>query len=570
MAIIQPIIDLVEICALHGVTDAVLCPGSRSAAITISFVRNPKINCISVSDERSAGFIALGIVLKTKRPVVIVCTSGSAVYNFAPAVAEAFFQQIPLIVITADRPLEWIHQNDGQTIYQQNIYGENCKKSYNLLADFVHSDTNWYFQRTVNEAINYSAASPKGPVHLNIPIREPFYPQKGETYSQSENLNFVKFSSIDRKLNLNDAYGIIETVLSKRKIMIAIGQMPYNEELNGILSKFQTELNIPVIADVISNYRSNAISNHDFFLSLGNEGFKPSLLITIGQSFISKSFKKYFQKNKVEHHWHVQAGSKIIDPLQSINAIFDLDPIVFLNNLFEDIDNQQFKEGDFGFSGEFNQEFIEANLKAEKRKSDFLGSQGVFSELVAYSLALDSLPDECDLHLANSMAVRYANYLRFDSKKNIEVFANRGTSGIDGCLSTAVGAALNTDKQVYLFIGDMAFMYDRNALWNNFLPSNLRIIVFNNAGGGIFRLIDGPSQQPELEEFFETKQTFKAKASALEAGLEYYEAHDSEKMTEYLADFNKNNGKAKCLEVFSNNETNQKVFSEFMLFMKKI
>jgi 2-succinyl-5-enolpyruvyl-6-hydroxy-3-cyclohexene-1-carboxylate synthase len=570
MAIIQPIIDLVEICALHGVTDAVLCPGSRSAAITISFVRNPKINCISVSDERSAGFIALGIALKTKRPVVIVCTSGSAVYNFAPAVAEAFFQQIPLIVITADRPLEWIHQNDGQTIYQQNIYGENCKKSYNLLADFVHSDTNWYFQRTVNEAINYSAASPKGPVHLNIPIREPFYPQKGETYSQSENLNFVKFSSIDRKLNLNDAYGIIETVLSKRKIMIAIGQMPYNEELNGILSKFQTELNIPVIADVISNYRSNAISNHDFFLSLDNEGFKPSLLITIGQSFISKSFKKYFQKNKVEHHWHVQAGSKIIDPLQSINAIFDLDPIVFLNNLFEDIDNQQFKEGDFGFSGEFNQEFIEANLKAEKRKSDFLGSQGVFSELVAYSLALDSLPDECDLHLANSMAVRYANYLRFDSKKNIEVFANRGTSGIDGCLSTAVGAALNTDKQVYLFIGDMAFMYDRNALWNNFLPSNLRIIVFNNAGGGIFRLIDGPSQQPELEEFFETKQTFKAKASALEAGLEYYEAHDSEKMTEYLADFNKNNGKAKCLEVFSNNETNQKVFSEFMLFMKKI
>jgi 2-succinyl-5-enolpyruvyl-6-hydroxy-3-cyclohexene-1-carboxylate synthase len=570
MAIIQPIIDLVEICALHGVTDAVLCPGSRSAAITISFARNPKINCISVSDERSAGFIALGIALKTKRPVVIVCTSGSAVYNFAPAVAEAFFQQIPLIVITADRPLEWIHQNDGQTIYQQNIYGENCKKSYNLLSDFVHSDTNWYFQRTVNEAINYSATSPKGPVHLNIPIREPFYPQKGETYSQSENLNFVKFSSIDRKLNLNDAYGIIETVLSKRKILIAIGQMPYNEELNGILSKFQTELNIPVIADVISNYRSNAISNHDFFLSLGNEGFKPSLLITIGQSFISKSFKKYFQKNKVEHHWHVQAGSKIIDPLQSINAIFDLDPIVFFNNLFEDIDNQQFKEGDFGFSGEFNQEFIEANLKAEKRKSDFLGSQGVFSELVAYSLALDSLPDECDLHLANSMAVRYANYLRFDSKKNIEVFANRGTSGIDGCLSTAVGAALKTDKQVYLFIGDMAFMYDRNALWNNFLPSNLRIIVFNNAGGGIFRLIDGPSQQPELEDFFETKQTFKAKASALEAGLEYYEAHDSEKMTEYLADFNKNNGKAKCLEVFSNNETNQKVFSEFMLFMKKI
>jgi 2-succinyl-5-enolpyruvyl-6-hydroxy-3-cyclohexene-1-carboxylate synthase len=568
MAILQPIIDLVELCAMHRIEHAILCPGSRSAAITMAFVRNPKINCYSISDERSAGFIAIGIALKTKKSVVIVCTSGSAVYNFAPAVVEAFFQQVPILVITADRPAEWIHQNDGQTIYQPNIYGQNVKKSYNLLADFAHPDTNWYYQRTVNEAINYCKSEPKGPVHINIPIREPFYPKSDEIFEASQNINFVKFIESEKKVTNNEIYELLAEIRSYDKILIAVGQTEFDLELNVILEKIQNELHFPVLADVISNIRIEHIWNQDSFLTLDNEDFKPDLLITLGKSFISKSFKKYFQSNKVKSHWHLTNDDKIIDPTQSITKIINIDHKVFLNNLFQDIDNQLFNEGDEELSGEYFEKLYSANRQAEKLKYDFIKEQTKFSEILAYFKCLESLPSNCDLHLANSMAVRYANLLGFDYRKNIEVFANRGTSGIDGCLSTAVGEALHTTELVYLFIGDVAFFYDRNALWNNYLPNNLRIIVFNNAGGGIFRLIDGPSQQPELEDYFETKQNLSAKSTILEAGFDYFSAKNEIELSDSLKGFNKINGKSKCLEIFTDGVINQKVFKEFKAFVK--
>jgi 2-succinyl-5-enolpyruvyl-6-hydroxy-3-cyclohexene-1-carboxylate synthase len=563
MAVIQPIIDLVEICTIHGIENAILCPGSRSAAITMAFVRNGKVKCYSISDERSAGFIALGIAQKTKKPVAIVCTSGSAVYNFAPAIAEAFFQQISLLVFTADRPLEWIHQNDGQTIYQQNIFGQNIKKSYNLLADFNHSDTNWFYQRTVNEAINLSRLLPAGPVHINVPIREPFYPTVEEKFKPSDNLSFVKFIDADKKLSLNDSYQLLDELKAYENILIAVGQMDFDLELNGIFKNIQNELNIPVLADVISNIKISHVHNHDSFLKLDNEAFVPDLLITTGQSFISKSFKKYFQNHKVKAHWHVQEDLHLIDPLQSITKLINLKPKVFFKNLFEDIDNQQYKNGDDEFSAKYFDSIYDANRRIERKKNEFLNRTSDFSELVAFNFCLENLPQNADLHLANSMAVRYVNLLGFDFNKNIEVFANRGTSGIDGCLSTAVGAALCTEKLVVSFIGDVAFMYDRNALWNNYLPTNLRIVVFNNAGGGIFRLIDGPSAQPELVDFFETEQNFTAKSSVEEAGLEYFKAENLMELENQLKEFFTENGKAKCLEIFTNGEINQKVFKEF-------
>jgi 2-succinyl-5-enolpyruvyl-6-hydroxy-3-cyclohexene-1-carboxylate synthase len=570
MAIIQPIIDLAEICALKGVKTAILCPGSRSAAITLAFVRNPKVNCLSVSDERSAGFIALGIALKTKAPVVIVCTSGSAVYNFSPAVVEAFFQHIPLIVITADRPQEWIHQNDGQTIYQQNIFGQNCKKSYNLLADFIHSDSHWFFQRSVNEAVSLSMLHPQGPVHLNIPIREPFYPTATEQFLPSANLQIIDYVEYNSTIDLEASYILVKEIFNNSKILIAIGQIPYNEQLNDLLDRFQNELNIPVLADVISNYQRAKVINHDYFLDLDNDNYRPDLLITIGQSFISKSFKKYFQKHKASIHWHIQEDTHIVDPLQNISKIITAEPSEFLKTIYEDIDNQQYKTGDDDFPSEYLNRFMGIEQEVEKRKVTFFNNTQEFSELQAYAICLQFLPSQCDLHLANSMAVRYANLLRFDENKSIEVFANRGTSGIDGCLSTALGAALHSDHLVYLFIGDMAFLYDRNGLWNNFIPKNLRIIVFNNAGGGIFRLIDGPSKQPELEVFFETKQRQSAEATVIEADLKYYKASDLITLKDQLLDFNSNDGQSKCLEIFSSATINQKTFTTFMNLVKNL
>lgn len=560
MAIIQPIIDLVEICSLHGVEHAILCPGSRSAAITMAFVRNPKIKCYSISDERSAGFMAIGMALQSKKPVVIVCTSGSAVYNFSPAVAEAYFQQIPIIVISADRPLEWIHQNDGQTIYQNEIFGKNCKKSYNLLADFNHIDTNWYYQRTVNEAINISVVKPKGPVHLNVPIREPFYPLVNEVFEPSENIQFIQYSKNENILNSVELQTLVNEFSKFDKILIAVGQKEANHELDELLKLIQLKYNIPVIGDVIANLKIVKVTNQDLFLGADNELFKPNLLITLGKSFISKAFKKYFQKHKAQTHWHINEGVNIIDPLQSITKIINCNPVYFFTEILQRAKNDTDRF-------DFNDKFQIENSEAEARKSHYFNNNRVFSELFAYKTVIDNLPANICLHLANSMAVRYTNIIGLNNVRNIEIFANRGTSGIDGCLSTAVGAAMLTNDLVYLFIGDVAFFYDRNAFWNNYLPKNLRIIIFNNGGGGIFRLIDGPSSQPELEEFFETKQNWSAKATVQEAYFDYFSASNLKEINECIQEFNSLLGSSKCLEIFTEGKVNQ---AEFATFLKEV
>jgi 2-succinyl-5-enolpyruvyl-6-hydroxy-3-cyclohexene-1-carboxylate synthase len=563
MALLQPIIDLVEICALRGVKHVLVCPGSRSAAITLAFARNSKIACYSVSDERSAGFLALGMALQSKELVAIVCTSGSAVYNFAPAVAEAFFQEIPLLVFSADRPAEWIHQNDGQTIYQQNIFGQNIKKSYQLLADYTHADTAWFMNRSINEAISICEEHPAGPVHINIPIREPFYPAKDELFVPSENAKEINRIKVISTISKENKAALFSSIMSFDKILIACGQMDTDAELDQILKKIQDELHIPVVADVISNVKTNHIYNHDHFLNTDNEVFKPELLITCGKSFISKAFKKYFQKHKPLAHWHLQLDGHIIDPLQSIDQIIPLTSVDFFKNMFEDVDFEQFKNGDEEIPSDYFEIWQKANHKAEKIKQSFISNTNQFSELLAYSILFDHLPNHCSLHLANSMAVRYANLLSYDFSKNINVSANRGTSGIDGCLSTAVGYAILSDQLTISLIGDVAFFYDRNALWNNYLPPNLRIIVMNNNGGGIFRLIEGPSQQPELEEYFETKQNHSVKSTVEDARLEYLFADNQSDLLAILPSFLINDGKAKCLEIATIGKVNQEVFQLF-------
>ena len=191
MSILQPIHNIAEICSRKNILDAILCPGSRSAALTISFVRHQNIKTYSISDERSAAFIGMGIAQQTGKTVALVCTSGTAAYNFAPAITEAFFQEIPLLILTADRPKEWIHQQDGQTIYQTEIFGKHVKKSYELPSDYSHPDAVWHIERVVNEAINLTQTFPKGPVHINVPICEPFYPNESEEIIFDKNVRII-------------------------------------------------------------------------------------------------------------------------------------------------------------------------------------------------------------------------------------------------------------------------------------------------------------------------------------------------------------------------------------------
>lgn len=565
--LLKPIINLVNILAKKGVKNAIISPGSRNAPLTIALVRHPDIISKSISDERSAAFIALGMAQNLHQAVALCCTSGSAAYNYAPAIAEAFFQEIPLIILTADRPKEWIHQHDGQTIYQTDIFGKHVKHSFEIGADYSHPDAVWHIERTINHAVNLANTEPRGPVHINIPLREPFYPTENEEITFDSEVRIVELLENDKNLSKESWVDLINQFQDFDKVLIAGGQQDSNEELSDILHNLQEEFQVVCIGDSISNLGFEAISKHDIFLKTENENLRPELLITYGKSFISKGLKTFLRKNKAVEHWHLQLGDHLIDTFQSLTKIIPMKPLDFFKKLYEDLDFEQFKNGDEDErDGKYQQDWISGDRKAKVFIERFF-NDGIhlekFNEFYCIKYLMDSLPYDCKLHLANSMSVRYANYIGVLPNKKIELFANRGTSGIDGCVSTAVGQALSTDKLVFLLVGDVAFFYDRNGLWNRYLPNNLRIILLNNHGGGIFRMIDGPSKQPELDDYFETVQSQNAERTAADAEMEYFKVNSVNELQKYSIDFLSNIGKAKIIEIETNPIINTEIFKKF-------
>ncbi|MFZ1808539.1 MAG: 2-succinyl-5-enolpyruvyl-6-hydroxy-3-cyclohexene-1-carboxylic-acid synthase [Cyclobacteriaceae bacterium] len=549
---LQPIYDIAEICAQQGIKEAVLCPGSRCAPLTSAFVSHPKINTRTFSDERSAAFVANGIALAGHHPVVLICTSGSAAYNFAPAIAEAFYQHVPLIVLTADRPKEWVDQLDGQTIQQENIYGGHVKKHYQLPQDYEHEDSLWYINRSINEAINLSRQFPKGPVHINIPLREPLYPTQGEVIQFSSNARVI--TPIERVIQLDGLEKLRSTFYTTSKILIVAGQQPSDPTFAKALDSFSKQQHLPVVADVISNLHSlsHSITHADAMLGQckpdNKKALQPELLITFGKSVISKNLKTFLRNYKPSVHWHIQPEGEVADTFQSLTSVIPTTPLSFLQQFSEVISKT-------GFDGQKRENYYRLWEAEEHRTQRATKAFFVTPELNEFSLVneiIKNSPQPSHLHLSNSMAVRYANFIGLnEEQKETSVFANRGTSGIDGCTSTAVGHSLATNTPTILITGDMAFFYDRNAFWHNYKLPNLRIVVLNNHGGAIFGMIDGPNQLPEFDEYFITHQRLSARSVALEYDFDYLKLDSLKKLKNLLKDFFDFDGRTKVLEIES-------------------
>ena len=533
MAFPKGIIELVDSLYQQGVNEAVICPGSRNAPLMIALSRHGGFRCYSIADERSAGFFGLGIALKTGRPVVICCTSGSAGLNFAPAVVEAFFQEIPLIVLTADRPKEWIGQWDGQTIYQENLFGKHAKAFY----DFETDDC--------SVAPSIAIAEPKGPVQINVPISEPFYPEPGFVLEKSETFslrqNLPKFKVQSSKIDFNY---FNQAIASAKKILVTVGQM----EDNSLFEKLSA-YGIPVIGDATSNCGSTIA--HDLLLADESlwPSLQPDLHIHFGKSFVSKRIKQFLRSYKPKESW-------LIHP----NPIGRPDPFLCLTQVVN-TDSQNFIEGVEWTNKSWNN--WNSDTIASKQARFF--AEPTWTEIHLYNQVTEAIEQkEAEVHIANSLAVRYINWT-LAKFKHSEVFSNRGTSGIDGCLSTALGAAQKTAKLCLSIIGDVAFQYDRNALWNNYIPSNLRIIVFNNGGGGIFRNLEGAKDLPELSEFMETQQGFTAENTAKDAKISYFSASSSTELD--LDSFLNNQGPA-LLEIHTNSIENAAELKKYMALFK--
>lgn len=583
MPVLQPIVNLAELLYQKGITDVLVCPGSRSAPLTLAVARHPSLRVRVMADERSAGFVALGMAQQSRRTVAIICTSGSAVYNLGPAVVEAFFQQIPLLLLTADRPHEWLYQQDGQTIDQTGLFGSHVKRHYDLPADYAHPDARWYIERSLNEAVTLSRLTPPGPVHVNVPLREPFYPTATESFHYGP-VRSINTLPTQATLSSETWRNLLSDWEQSERTLIAVGQLPRDPALLAILRQISEEWGIPIVGEITSNLPVNElfITHTDTYLTAlsteSSQRLLPDLLVTIGHSFLTRNLKTFFRQSgsttaRPRQHWHLQpAADRIQDSFQSLTTLIPLEPLPFLEKLFADLDYQRFLQGDDDDdSRTFLHDWQTIDHQAARLVAQTLSlSEAPLTDWSAVQAVLEQLPDGSILQLANSMPVRYANLCGVAERQQIQVSANRGVSGIDGCLSTAVGAALATDQLVTLLIGDVAFFYDRNALWSAPVPANLRIVLLNNDGGHIFRMIEGSSQQPELEPFFETPHGYTARNTAADANLDYQVCDSRKSLRSLLPDFFQPSDRAKLLELTTDKVGNKAEFTTYKSQTKRV
>ena len=338
--ILQPIADIAEICHQKGIQDFILSPGSRCAPLTIALVRHPHITTRTIADERSAAFIALGMTLQTGKITGLVCTSGTAVLNYAPAVTEAYYQQIPLLILTADRPAEWVDQADGQTIRQNGIYSNHIKASYQLPSDYSHPDAVWAIERTISEAINIANTEPKGPVHINIPLREPFYPEPGEEILYSSDVKVIRQLTTTTNLDEQSWQELTAEFSKYKTCLLVAGQINADEaNIKKAVEAFSNKTNTPVVADITANLHgvTHLISHQDFILAKREEkvmeALKPDLLITVGASVLSKNLKLFLRNHTPKAHWHIELNTKPADAFQSMTLSVPLKADLFFKEL---------------------------------------------------------------------------------------------------------------------------------------------------------------------------------------------------------------------------------------------
>ena len=538
--------SIIEICGAKGIHTIIISPGSRNAPLTIGFASNPAFKSYSIADERSAAFFALGIAQQTKKPVALVCTSGSALLNYYPAFAEAFYSQIPLIVISADRPQNKIDIGDGQTIRQENVFANHSLYNANLNEEVsLENDIK------INQAID-TALFKKGPVHINAPFEEPLYEKVTELSVRSKIDAFQPETKSISKAEIEE-YARIWNNSSKK--MVLVGVADPNTLKYETIEAFANDASVVVLTETTSNlHHPSFINNIDTiitpFTATDFENFRPEILITFGGMIVSKRIKVFLRKYKPEHHWHIDS-LRAYDTFSALTKHFEVEPNLFFDAflpLTSTVNSTYFSDLD--------------DVKSiRKEKGETYLSKIPFSDFVVFDKVISSLPKNSQFQLSNSSAIRYAQLIEIDP--TIEVFCNRGTSGIDGSTSTAIGAAVANKKLTVFITGDIGFLYDSNALWNSYIPKNFKIILINNGGGGIFRILPGHEETPVFNTYFETAHCLTAEHLAAMYGLDYITASDSNSLTLGLKNMYDQNDKPVLLEVFTPTLKNDAILLQF-------
>ncbi|WP_341651302.1 2-succinyl-5-enolpyruvyl-6-hydroxy-3-cyclohexene-1-carboxylic-acid synthase [Blattabacterium cuenoti] len=542
-----------------SIFNIIISPGSRNAPIIIHFTQQKDFKTYSIVDERCAGFFALGIAQQIRKPVVISCTSGSAVVNYYPAVTEAFYQSIPLILVTADRPKEIIYIFEGQSIHQENIFQKHVETSVQLTEDESESGI-WYNDLLMNESINKCISKSK-PIHINIPFSEPLY---GTTNHLKVKPKIIKTIPVKNYVEIYD-YKKEQYIWKKyEKKMILLGLYYTEKNTEKILRKLSLDPSIVIFTETTSHvYGKKFFSSIDQLIFNMNPrewmNFKPHILLTIGINIISKKIKFLLRKDPPIYHWHIgEHYENYPDTYYKLTTYWPINPESFLK-IFHNSNISI-------FSSNYRKKWEKLKKEKIKKHLCFFKKEKSFSDLNVLFFVFKAIPNHTILQLGNSMIIRYYQ-LFYEKKHSIKSYCNRGTSGIDGCVSTAVGSATIRKKTVTLIVGDISFFYDSNALWNNYIPKNFRIILINNGGGNIFRFISEKKIPENIFHFFETKHIFSAKKICEMYHWKYEEASDPDTLKNSLSCFWKKTNQPCLLEINTKKSNNDKILKKYLSYL---
>ena len=493
---------LTSLLVSHGIKHVVVCPGSRNAPLVHNFNECPQLICHPVTDERSAGFFALGIAQATDAPVAICVTSGTAILNVSPAVAEASYQHHGLIVISADRPQAWIDQLDGQTMPQQNVLGKFVSKSV-CLPEVDCEESRWYCNRLVNEALIAVRTNCGKSVHINIPISEPLFNFTTDALPVERKIDYITTRS-----NITERE--IETFIKARRPLIVLGQMKHEKRLTDIIREIRKRY--VVLCEPLSQGNGATWFDEMFETVNGNASFAPDYILYIGDTIVSKLLKKYLRSLDKIGVSMVSIDGEVHDVTMSMDRLIVCNAIDILSTL-----------ANYSVQNNIDNLFLERwNMEIEQFRNGFLSisSDNLLKETVRlFETKIGKCADTSYIHYANSTPVRYGClYSRH------YIYVNRGINGIEGSLSTAAGFSSVTTNNTFIVIGDLSFFYDVNALWNNNIGGNLRIILLNNGGGGIFSNLKGLENSPALDKYIAACHNTSAEGICKSYGVEYHSA----------------------------------------------
>lgn len=548
----------IDILHNHGVRQTVISPGSRNTPLIIAANRHPDMECINIIDERSAAFIALGIAEISGNPVALICTSGTALLNYAPAIAEAYYRHIPLIAISADRPMEWIDQDDSQTLRQFEALSNYVKGSYNIPTGESGNNL-WYANRMLNDAMLTALNGFRSPVHINIQLSEPLGIIKS---CKNDRFRTIEMVSPRPDLTVAQARKLGCELASPLKIMIIAGNHQPDKRLNSALGKLSRLPNFIIFTESIANlHNSDFIQRIDMTLSGMTETEKcdlaPDCVITLGGALVSRHIKQYLRDIAPKAHWHVGYTHTTVDCFKSLTKRINMDPGVFFQQLASAMQPHTQQSN-------YSHCWHTIYDRALSTHQAYL-SHTPWSDLKAMDLITKLTPKGWNVQYSNGTSIRYGQL--FATGRQHRYDCNRGVSGIDGCTSTAIGAALAYKAGTTLLItGDMSARYDVGILGCGIIPPRFKMIVLNNGGGGIFRFIQSTKELDEREDMMCMAQISYSFEKISEAfGLNYFKAYSIEELEMKFKEFAAEKESPCILEIFTPPTESAKILTDYFL-----